>query len=155
MNSMLRLVMVMLGIALVTGAVSAAGDAQVIKLVTKNIQTWEPVEGGAFGSLMYQDDRFVFTGHRLVPGTSYTLIGYNESSWSGDETILGTGVADRNGNVKIKGGAVTLTPYAYTTGEYAGQTGAKVWLVPTASMSGANLLWQNPETFLYETSLIV
>ena len=155
MSSMMRMVMVMLGIALLAGAVAAAGDAQVIKLVTKDITTWEPIDGGAFGSLMYQDDRFVFNGHWLVPGESYTLIGYNEASWAGDETIFGVGVADKNGNVKIKGDAVTLTPYAYTTGEYAGQTGAKVWLVPTASMAGANLLWLNPGTVLYETSLIV
>ena len=155
MSSMMRMVMVMLGIALLAGAVAAAGDAQVIKLVTKDITTWDSIDDGAFGSLMYQGDRFVFTGHGLVAGESYTLIGYNEASWIGDETIFGVGVADQNGNVKIKGGAVILTPYAYTTGEYAGQTGAKVWLVPTASMTGANLNWVNPDLFLYETSLIV
>ncbi len=155
MSSKIKMAMLVLGIALLVGGASAAGSAQVIKLVTKDTTTWEPVEGGAFGSLMYQNDRFVFTGHGLVAGESYTLIGYNEASWAGLETIFGVGVADRNGNVKIKGGTVALTPYAYTTGEYAGQTGAKVWLVPTTSMNGADLLWLNPGTFLYETSLIV
>jgi hypothetical protein len=41
---------------------------------------------------MYQEDKFVFDGHRLDPGVAYSLISYNEP-WGDPIVILGTGTA--------------------------------------------------------------
>jgi hypothetical protein len=154
MNGTLKTIMVVLGFALIVGAVSAAGGAQVVKLVAKDTSTWVPIEGGAFGSIMYQQDKFTFNAHGLVPNGDYTLISYNDNAWAAPEVVLGNGIADKNGNILIKGGKFTLSTYDYTTGEYAGQTGAKIWLVPTSSMTGDNLNWVDWGNFLFETSLI-
>jgi hypothetical protein len=154
MKGTMKLLMVVLGLALLAGAVSAAGGALVVKLVAKDPSTWTPVTGG-FGSFMYQADKFNFEGHGLAIKTPYTLINYIDP-WGATPqfNILGSGTTDKNGNIQIKGGAVTLTPYIYTEGEYAGQTGAKIWLVPTKDISGTFLNW-DPTNFLFETSLIV
>ena len=154
MNRSMRIMIAIMGIALLAGAVSAVGTAQTIKLVAKNSTTWEPIDGGAFGSLMYQSDKFVFTGHGLEPSISYTLVDYTED-WVGAENILGTAVSTKTGKIQIKGKATTLTPYAYTEGEYAGQTGTKIWLVPTDCMTGADITVWSPDRFLFETSLVI
>lgn len=83
-----------------------------------------------------------FNGHGLIAGTEYSLIEYN--GWW-DVTVIGSAVADENGNVHIKGKAVVGEG-----GEAAGLY--KIWLVPTAEMG----TWpQNPpENWLFEHNLI-
>lgn len=154
MNASMKIVIAIMGIALLAGAVSAVGTAQTVKLVAKNSTSWEPIDGGAFGSLMYQTDKFVFNGHGLEPNISYTLVDYTEN-WVGDEQILGSAVSTKTGKIQIKGKATTLTPYEYTDGEYAGQVGTKIWLVPTDCMTGADITVWSPDRFLFETSLVI
>jgi len=114
------------------------------------------VVGGMSGMLVYKADgnAFVFNGQKLVDGDSYTLISYNEN-WGFPNGILGTGTADAAGKVQVTGTAMPLICNTYTSGEYLGQTGAKIWLVPSndLTLTGAMAAW-NPSTYLFETSLI-
>jgi hypothetical protein len=163
MNGTMKIIMTILGFALIVGAVSAAGGAQVVKLVEKNPADWTIVPG-ASGSIMYQQDKFVFNGHGLVPG-KYTLISYVEPTVQVpyDQTVqvvLGDGTATKQGNLLIKGGATTGLAYnTYASdadGDYQGITGAKIWLVPASALNadGKFVEW-NPDNYLFETSLII
>jgi len=163
MNGMTKAIMLVLGFALIFGVVSAApgGGAQVVKLVAKNSADWSVVKDGAFGSIMYQTDKFVFNGHGLVPGEDYALISYKEP-WPGTGSkILAVGVATAQGNLIInKKGETTLIKNEYAAealGDYKGVTGAKIWLVPTSDidvLTGTFSAW-NPDSYLFETSLII
>ncbi len=51
------------------------GNAQHLYLYEKNPSTWEVLDG-AWGKMMYQDNKFVFNGHKLVSGEDYSLIYY-------------------------------------------------------------------------------
>jgi len=147
-------------LALAVAPVAAAGNANFVNLVAKD-QTWTPVDGGGWGKMMYKftpKPMFEFNGHGLVAGTDYALISYAES---GDSNILGYGTADTEGNVHIAGRAVDLIYNTYTTGEYADQTGAKIWLVVKDDLfiTGATgnfddwSLW-SPAEYLFETALV-
>jgi hypothetical protein len=155
---------VLLTLAVAPVAAAPGGGAQVVKLIEKtptDTGPFIPVLNGAFGSIMYQDDKFVFNGHRLDPGVEYALISYMEP-WPGTGSIiLGTGIATKAGNIQIKGGEVALVYNDYTAGtptsqEYVGQVGAKIWLVPRSDMdvAGTSFIAWNPDTYLFETSLI-
>jgi hypothetical protein len=168
MNGSLKVIMVVLGLALIVGAVSAdtvsaraghvTGHAQVVRLVEKNSSDWSIVPG-AFGSVMYQRDRFVFNGHRLVPRMNYSLISYAEP-WPGTgSVVLGTGTATKQGNLHIKGGAVKLACNnysAFTTGDYRKGNGSKIWLVladDIDAVTGTFNAW-HPDDYLFEKKLI-
>lgn len=152
MNGITKTILVALSIALMFGAVSAAGGAQVVKLVAKDA-AWNPITDGAFGSIMYQGDKFTFNAHGLTPGGDYTLINYVDP-WGSDNVILGAGVADKKGNILLKGGSVTLIKNAADIGGYD-YAGAKIWLVPSADLTGVKLVVWNPQNYLFETSLII
>jgi hypothetical protein len=144
-------------LALAVAPVAAAGNANFMNIVAKDPVTWVPVDGGAWGKMMYKitpKPMFEFNGHGLVTGTEYALISYNEV-WGQPNSILGYCTADELGNVHIQGGAMTLISNTYTSGEYSGQTGAKIWLIPSSDLTttGAMAGW-NPTTYLFETSLI-
>jgi hypothetical protein len=126
-----------------------------MKLVQKDTTTWEPIIGGMQGTFAVNKNKFMFTASKLTPSTSYSLISYTEP-WGSVNTILGTGVSGKKGNVVITGNSFvgSLVYNTYTTGEYAGLTGAKIWLVPTSDLSGGVLTW-DPSAFLYETHLIL
>jgi len=69
------------------------------------------VKDGAWGKMKYNLSGaklcFVFNGHRLVPGSDYTLI-YYPDPWPGNGLIcLGSGKVDPYGNVHIKGAVDT------------------------------------------------
>ena len=145
-------------LALAVAPVAAAGNANFVNLVAKDPATYTPVDGGAWGKMMYKftpKPMFEFNGHGLVAGTEYALISYNEN-WGSPNGILGYYVADVEGNVHIQGGAMPLVYNTYITpNEYAGQTGAKIWLIPSIDLAtnGGMGAW-NPTTYLFETSLI-
>lgn len=95
---------------------------------------------------------FKFNGHKLEPGTEFTMI-YYPDPWPGEGLIcLGSGIANKKGNIKIKGSVDTGNlPAAHDENE-----GAKIWLVlsvdvdcETATMTG----W-NPTEYLFEFDLI-
>jgi len=154
---------VLLALAVAPVAAAPGGGAQVVKLIEKTPVAegpYIPVLNGAFGSIMYQTDKFVFDGHRLDPGVDYTLINYVEP-WGTPVVILGAGKATAQGNLQIKGGAVALTKSEYptpTSDEYSGW-GAKIWLVPTSDLTTVLDVttfnaW-TPDTYLFERSLII
>ena len=111
------------------------GVAEHLYLVQKDI-CWNIMEDGAWGKLMYQEDKFVFNGHKLVPGEGYTLISYKESNGVGS-VELGTGTADEFGNVNIKGvmDSVINDYPSDSIGDYKGVSGAKIWLVPSYKLT--------------------
>lgn len=79
--------------------------------------------------------RFVFNGHGLLAGHSYTLLNY--TGFASQQNILGSGVADEFGNVHIKGSykkALTseTPPDAVTPG-------AKIWLVDSSLLSSEGM----------------
>lgn len=150
-------VMVVL-LAFTIAPVAAKGNAQFVNLVEKD-GSWNPVVDGAFGKMMYKYEpnlMFVFNAHGVTPSTAYTLINYNDNGWGCAEKILGNGISNEYGDIQIKGGfsASNLVYTYYSSGEYGNITGAKIWLVPTSTMSGDQLNVWLSESFLFETNLI-
>ena len=135
------------------------GNAKHLYLYEKDSSNWNIVEDGAWGKMMYKDDKFVFNGHNLEVGVSYTLISYKEpTSWPAyDNVVLGEGTVDEFGNVNIKGDMLELVinDYTgYTTGDYYDVTGSKVWLVLSDDMNEDTLTGWNPTEYLFENNLI-
>jgi hypothetical protein len=145
---------------------------------------WPIVPNGAWGSMSYNlwgpTFDFVFHGRRLVPNEHYTLI-YYPDPWPGENLIcLGTGIANKGGNLLIKGreDIDTSLPADYDAnwtpcGEGApadcrsGAVGAKIWLVPSSDVecngkqipdtdqsSPPQMVGWNPTEYLFEYNLI-
>lgn len=103
---------------------------------------WQVVADGAWGKLTYQADKFVFNGHKLVPGADYTLIRYTDP-WPGYPVVcLGTGVADDSGNVHLGGDWL------------AG--GTKVWLVRSTDVNCGTqkMTGWHPALYLFEYNVV-
>ena len=160
MNGKMKLILVMILLAglVCIMPVSATGNVQVIKYIEKRLNCY-PIwcvpkfvipPDAAFGSLMYQESKFVFNGHGLPPETDYTLI---EDPWWYPQKQIGVGKTDKNGNILIKGDATSLTYRPRWVGKYDGQIGAMVWLVPTSEMPMPWWDWY-PIHYLFETELI-
>lgn len=144
MKGWITTIMVLMCLFLMVGAVSAAGNANFVTLVAKDPATWEPIEGGAWGKMMFKEvpkPMFVFNGKGLLLGQDYSLINYFDPWGSVPQcAILGTGVANDEGCVNIKGNA-------------AGFSG-KIWLVPSKDLTGTQFNAWNPTEYLFETALI-
>ena len=144
----------------------AVGPAEQLYLYEKTPaaeDAWPIVEDGAWGkmtALRFYKMFFVFNGHKLTEGVHYTLISYNEpgDTWPATEnTILGTGTADTEGNIHIMGLLSPLVMNDYptdTSDEYSG-TGAKIWLVLSSDMDGTTLQGWNPTEYLFEGRLLI
>jgi len=117
---------------------------------------WDVVNKGAWGKMKYNLSgemfEFVFNGHGLEAGSDYTLI-YYPDPWPGNGLIcLGSGVANKGGNVHIAA-AVNIGDLPILTDE---NTGAKIWLVLSADVDCDSQLmigW-NPVEYLFEYDLI-
>jgi len=157
MNGITKTIMVVLGIALMFGAVSAVAvnNGNSLKLVAKDPTTWKPIDGGAWGQ--FAGKSLNFNAYGLTPNTPYVLISYAEP-WGSTNSILASGMSDAEGNLAIKGGssfaASELIQNTYTSDEYAGQTGAKIWLVPYLDLTNGVINKWNPTAWLFETKLI-
>jgi hypothetical protein len=105
---------------------------------------WTIVEGGAWGKLtIKQKGEFVFNGHGLVDGTTYELIIYKDP-WPGDDSVLlGTGTADEDGNVHIKG-------------DISLGTNDKIWLVLSADFDEdeTEMIGWSPVDYLFEYDVL-
>ena len=131
-----------------------------------------PVVDGAWGKMKYnllgEMFEFVFNGHGLMPGIDYTLV-YYPDPWPGVGFMcLGEGTANGGGEVNIAG--------SYDTGDLPieaddnadpdettycnGETGAKIWLVPSTDINCETGTWNawNHEVegyiYLFEAELI-
>jgi len=132
-------------------------------LYEKDPAGWEIIEDGAWGKMKYNltgpEFDFVFNGHGLETGSTYTLI-YYPDPWPGAGLIcLGSGLANEAGDVHIMGSVDTGDlPKDYDSNE-----GAKVWLVLTGDvtcpdlgtdpMAGEMTDW-NPGSYLFERDLL-
>jgi hypothetical protein len=130
-------------------------DLDNMKLVQKDTTTWQPIVTGPQGTFSANKNKFMFMASKLTPSTSYSLISFVEP-WGSVNPVLATGTSGKKGNLVLTGSSFTgsLVYNTYTTGEYAGLTGAKIWLVPTSDLTGGVLAW-DPSAFLYETHLIL
>ena len=93
-----------------------------------------------------------FNGHGLEPDMEYTLI-YYPDPWPGDGLIcFGSGIADFEGDVHIKGHLET----GDLPGAFDENPGAKIWLALTADVDciGQNMVGWNPGEYLFEYELI-
>jgi hypothetical protein len=123
---------------------------------------WEIVEDGAWGKMKYNlagpEFDFVFNGHGLEAGSTYTLI-YYPDPWPGDGLIcLGSGLANQDGDVHIMGSVNTGDLPKEDDANYS--DGAKIWLVltgdvqcPSEAVSGSMTGW-NPTEYLFESDLV-
>lgn len=149
--------------ALADGPTGQAGKSNIghLYLHEKNPDTWEIIGkdmDGAWGKMKYNlscdEFSFVFNGHDLEPGESYSLI-YYPDPWPGSGLMsLGTAVADEEGNVHIKASVATGDLPA----EYDENDGAKIWLtlsgdVDSTSETTSMIGW-NPTEYLFEHDLI-
>jgi hypothetical protein len=127
-----------------------------LNLVLKTDGTWVTIPG-ANGTIVYSSvgSPFTFTATGLPANTAYTLISYAEPYPGTGSVVLGTGATNGAGGITITGASLPALVYnIYSSGEYAGQTGAKIWLVPTAGLNSGALAGWAPTTYLFETRLI-
>ena len=115
---------------------------------------WDIVPDGAWGKMMFKDDKFVFNGHGLDAGVEYTLI-YYPDPWPGtavqclnSESVI----ANNGGNVHIAGDFdFALIP----TDKDENKDGAKIWLVLTDDVNcGTKMTAWTPTEYLFENNLI-
>jgi hypothetical protein len=111
-------------------------------LFQKDSDDWSIIDDGAWAKMKYNlsgnEFKFVFNGHDLDPGQSYSLI-YYPDGWPGEGLIiLDEGTVNEEGNIHLMGSIETGTslPAEYdlnsdpeTTTDWQDRTGAKIWLV--------------------------
>lgn len=129
------------GPAAYNGLNKGNSDVKHLELYEKDQTTWQAVEGGAWGKVNYDSEKFVFNGHMLEPGTDYALVRYLDP-WPGNVVCLGSGVANDGGDVHI-------------AGEWK-DGGPKVWLVLSADVNcgGHQMTAWHGEEYLFEYDLI-
>jgi hypothetical protein len=147
------------------GPSGQAGKSNIghLYLYEKDPVDWTIVEGGPWGKMKYNLSGptfdFVFNGHGLPIGQSYTLI-YYPDPWPGTGLVcLGAGTVSGDdvdngggGNIHIQG--------SYETGNLPivgdENDGAKIWLVPTDDVNceTQEMTAWNPTAILFEGALI-
>lgn len=156
--AMVIVMSLMLSPAFAKGNTGAAGKSNVghLYLYEKDSETWEIVEGGAWGKMKYNLSGptfgFVFNGHSLAIGQDYTLI-YYPDPWPGEGLIcLGSSIANEEGNVHVKGSVDTGDLPA----DYDENDGAKIWLVLTDDVDcdQAKMIGWDASAYLFEYDLI-
>jgi hypothetical protein len=128
-------------------------------LYEKDPESWEIVDGGAWGKMKYNqygtDFNFVFNGHDLEPGYGYSLI-YYPDPWPGTGLVcLGDAIADVDGNVHIQGSVDTGDMPSMNDENF--DIGAKIWLVLSDDVDCimAGMIGWNPTEYLFEYDLIL
>ena len=127
-------------------------------LFEKDPVTWDIINGGAWGKMKYlktgSEFDFNFNGHKLLPNSEYSLI-YYPDPWPGSGLIvLGEGLSDLYGDLKIKGSVVISDlPLEH---DYNSPSGAKIWLVLTSDVNSRMRCMSgwNPNYYLFENNLI-
>ncbi len=131
---------------------------------------WVIDKEGAWGKMMYRLSgpvfQYVFNGHKLAPQEQYTLI-YYADPWPGNGLIcLGSGTANRGGNVNIAASASIGTdlpiPADLNNPENPGHgncvlnstciDGAKIWLVLSSDVDcgGRTMVGWDASEYLFE-----
>ena len=120
---------------------------------------WNIIQGGAQGVLTYQtkgpEFEYSFTASGLEDG-DYQLIYYPDPWTSSKQVVLiGDVMTTSSGSINVSNNSVELgmdLPNSVIDDNYP--DGAKIWLVPTSSLTGTILSWTNTGKFLFETALI-
>ena len=162
--SYLIIVLVVLGLfgnlSQACGPNESAGKSNVshLYLYEKNPTTWDVISNGSWGKMKYslsgEEFEFVFNGHNLNSGQNYTLI-YYPDPWPGEGLIcLGTGTANKCGDIHIAESADTGNLPAVNDTNYP--DGAKIWLVLSSDVDCENskMIGWNPAEYLFEHNLI-
>ena len=119
---------------------------------------WGIFEDGAWGKMNYKLSgeifEFVFKGHGLEAGSDYTLINYPDP-WHGNGLIyLGSGTANKGGEVYIAASCeIDFLPVVLDDNF---PDGAKIWLVLSDDVDcdAQKMVGWNPEEYLFEHSMI-
>lgn len=125
-------------------------------LSAKNTTTWVP--GGATGTLTYEvaanKFNYSFSATGLANG-DYQLI-YYPDPWTTSKTVvlIGNTLTASGGNIAVTGQSFNLATDLPQTADANYPVGAKVWLVPTESLSGTQLSWTNLDKFLFDMTLV-
>src|SRR5665648_471967 len=136
-----------------------AGNSNIAHLyLYEKDANWDVVDKGAWGKMKYNLSgemfEFVFNGHGLEAGYDYTLI-YYPDPWPGNGLIcLGSGTANKGGEVHIAESyeGIDFLPVVLDDNF---QEGAKIWLVLTSDIEcGASMTGWNPTEYLFEDDLI-
>ena len=131
-----------------------------LSLYEKDPDTWEVVEGGARGRLVYQAAgskfHFTFNGHGLEPNTEYSLI-YYADPWPGDHpgAFIASGTTNHRGCITLNG-RVEIDTDIPNSGDANYPDGGKIWLVLSSDydvVAKAMIAW-NPTEYLFEDRLI-
>jgi hypothetical protein len=150
--------LVALAVPVIAGKHGPAGKSNTghLYLYEKDPSTWEIVDGGAWGKMKYNlsgpEFDFNFNGHGLEAAEEYLLI-YYPDPWPGDDLIcLGSGTANKGGNVHIKGSVNTGDLPA----ENDTNAGAKIWLVLLDDVDcfEQKMIGWDPTEYLFEYDLI-
>lgn len=115
-------------------------------LYTKDQTLWTIDYDGPWGKVNYTEFGFVFNGHGLAAGTSYTLIMYPDP-WPGNGLeCLGAAVASKAGKVKIKGTNDILFEFL----------GEKIWLALSSDVdcAGQKMIGWHGQDYLFEHNLV-
>ena len=131
-----------------------------LSLYEKEPDTWERVEGGARGKLVYKASGptfdFAFNGRRLESNTGYSLI-YYADPWPGDHpgAFIASGTTNHRGRITLTG-RVELGTDIPNSGDANYPDGGKIWLVLSSDYDAATnkmTAW-NPTEYLFEERLI-
>jgi polyhydroxybutyrate depolymerase len=146
-----------------SGRAEAKLDGE-LYLYEKNPSSGSIVPGGAWGKMSYAREgpafEFVFSGYRLRPGVSYTLM-YFPDPWPAEGLIsLATATGDSDGRIQVRG----LVPIAHLPAKYDANypAGAKIRLVLSddidwgkgGSMARKRMRRWKPTQYLLEAQLI-
>jgi len=142
-------------------AQSAEGNATVTLENKGGAPDWAIISGDDIqGTLTYKTKGPSFDYDLVAKGLTnngtYRLIYYSDP-WNNPEivTLIGGVVnANNSGVVSLLGQSVNLNKDLPESGDANYPLGAKIWLVPTASLTGSTLSWTNTGQFLFDTSLI-
>lgn len=127
------------------------------ELVEKNTTTWDPIPGGATVTLTYVVEGemfdYSFAGTVVADG-DYQLI-YYPDPWASPKTVVVIGAPVTSASLAVAGaGNVELSTDLPASYDNNYGVGAKVWLVPTSSLSGNQLLWTNLGQFLFDLTMV-
>lgn len=137
-----------------------AGNSNIAHLyLYEKDANWDVVDKGAWGKMKYNLSgemfEFVFNGHGLEAGYDYTLI-YYPDPWPGNGLIcLGSGTANKGGEVHIAESyeGIDFLPVVLDDNF---PDGAKIWLVLKEDVNcvAQEMVGWNPEEYLFEDDLI-